>query len=318
MSDEYTLRLNKVNLSNIERLGERISRTEEMRIVEIYELAEEISEASLDLYRDGMGICEILSLMTETLSYIDAEPHVSALPVNLPRLKSYLSHLVSFDKLLLADLYAEGLRAKSVRLSLADFLPETSSPETFVYVKNPLADEAYEIFSEMFDEPRVIYADTLKEAVRLVAEGEVTYCLLPLEEAGGERLHTASELILKHDLKISAVTPVFGFDGRVDMKYSLISSHFRIPILVSDDDLYIEIRLPYDSGTSLREVLEAADYFGVMLYRVASAAFDRLGNRENYYSLVFKGDASDFTNMLFYLTLFAEDYTPVGIYKNLE
>ena len=318
MSDEYILRLNRINVSNIEQLGQRLSRTEEMRIIEIYELATDITKASLELYAAGMSICEILSVMSESLSDLDIQIHKSALPLNVSRLESYARHLSAFDKLLLSDLYLEQLGNNSIKLSVSDFLPENASPETFVYVKNPLADEAYDVFSETFNEPRVTYAGTLREAVRLVSDGEVAYCLLPLEEAGGERLHTASELIFKNDLKINAVTPVFGFDGTVDMKYSLISRRFAIPEVMTDDDLYIEIRLPQECATKLRDVLDAVDYFGASVYRVSSMTFELAGKREAHYSLVFKSESGDFTSLLFYLTLFVEDYTPVGIYKNLE
>ena len=40
--------------------------------------------------------------------------------------------------------------------------------------------------------------------------------------------------------------------------------------------------------------------------------------KNEYYSVVFRDDAADFTRLLTYLTLFSATYTAVGIYKNLE
>jgi hypothetical protein len=37
-----------------------------------------------------------------------------------------------------------------------------------------------------------------------------------------------------------------------------------------------------------------------------------------YYTIVFKDEKTDFSELLVFLTLFAGSYTAIGIYKNLE
>ncbi len=318
MSEEFGFNLSDVNISNIKNLHIKQSKLEELRIIEIYELVCEIVKASLDLYRDGMAIPEILTLLSEELRGSLGAPHENALDINAERLLSFVNSQSALDKALLSELYLEELKRHNISLSERDFLPENDSPETFVYVKNSLADEAYDVFAESFRDPRVKYASTLKEAVRLVTDGEVTYCLLPLEEAGGERLHAASELIFKNDLKINSVTPVFGLDGNADMKYSLISRRFMIPKIEEDDDLYLELRVSTARSLSLFDLLLAAEHYGARVYRINSTVFSTEDGGEAYYSLVFRSDKGDFLGLLTYLTLFAGNYTPVGIYKNLE
>ena len=318
MSEEYLFDLNDVNVSNIATISGKQSRLEEQRILEIYELVSEVIVAALELRHFGMGICEILTLLSESLELPENCIHKNALSLNLPRLERFSSSLSALDKTVFAELFVEEMSRNSVEITAADFLPVNDSPDTFVYVKNSLADEAYDVFADAFTDPRVRYAPSFREAVRAVTDGEVTYCLLPLEEMGGERLHSASALIFRNDLKINSVTPVFGFDGTADMKYSLVSKRFTIPKIEKDDDVYLEIRIPTEGGLSLSELLYAAEYYGFLPYRVNTAVFDTAGDREAYYSLVFKSSMGDFSELLVYLTLFAGSYIPVGIYKNLE
>ena len=186
------------------------------------------------------------------------------------------------------------------------------------YVKNALADEAYDVFSQQLSDPRVKYSSTLNDAVRLVSSGEAEYALLPLEERGGARLASVAELLFREDLKINSVTPVFGFEGLADMKYALVSKHFTIPEILPDDDRYLEIRLRADSSVSASELFSAAESLGAFPYRINTLTFDTEDGAYQYYSVVFRDDGKDFTSLLVYLTLFSGAYTPVGIYKNLE
>ena len=185
-------------------------------------------------------------------------------------------------------------------------------------MKNPLADEAFDVFSQDFDDPRVRYSKTLNEAARAVSSGEVEYALLPLEEKGGARLSSIAAIMFREDLKINSVTPVFGFEGLADMKYALVAKHFSIPEQLPDDDRYLEIRLRTDSSVPLSELFLTADMMGVSLYRVNTISFDTDDGPIPYYSIVFRDGEKDFSSLLVYLTLFSGSYTPVGIYKNLE
>ena len=195
-------------------------------------------------------------------------------------------------------------------------MPGVAGGETFAYVRNSFSDEAYDVFSQDFIDPTVRYYKTFRDCARAVTAGDLTYCLLPLEEKGGVRLHTVSEIIFRNDFKINSVTPVFGQDGNADMKYALVSRGFTVPERNEDDDFYLEIRLGADSPLS--EVLSAVDSFGMSIYRINTVTFDTEGEAETYFTVVIKDGVGSFAPILTYLALFLRDFVPVGIYKNLE
>lgn len=315
MTEDYGFALNEVNIRNISSISLKQAELCERRIIEFYEISSELARG-LGQYRDEMSVFEMLTLLSEALCMPECSAHTDALRINRNRLESFMSSISAFDKVILSDILIESLQNAGIRVMEEDFLVQNDSPETFTYVKNALADEAYSVFCDSFSDPRLKYSSTLKETAALAAEGSVTYALLPLEESGGERLHTATELIFKYDLKINSVTPVFGLDGSADMKYALVSRKFTVPRINADDDAYLEIRLSSDA--SLSEIICAAEHFGARVYRANTVTLDNDGTAESYCLLVFKSETGSFIGLLAYLTLFVNSYTPVGIYKNLE
>ena len=144
-----------------------------------------------------------------------------------------------------------------------------------------------------------------------------SYCLLPIEERGS-RISTVAQLIYNAELKIASVTPVLGIDGLADVKYAMISKSFLIPEILPDDDRYLEILIPSSGETPLSELLAVADYYEIGIHRLNTFVIDTDDGQKTYYSVVFRADGKDFVNMLTYLTLYTEEFTPIGIYKNLE
>lgn len=316
MSDELSFVPNEINLSNISALNKRQTLLEERRICELSELATEAAQASYMLISEGeMSVIDVLSLISESFVSEAGECHEGALDDNFGTLIAYIKTLQITDRVVFAELFRARLASIGVKITEESFLQASGAPSTFVYVKNSFADEAYDVFSQDFYEPRVRYAETIKDAIKLVRDGEVTYCLLPLEESGS-RLPSVAELLFQDDLKIDAVTPVFGFDGTADMKYAVASRGFLIPKTASDDDRYLEIRT--SSEESLFALLLAADKYGAKLYRINMHFFVQEGIRRPFYSIIFKEEGGDFSDLLTYLTLFVPSYTAVGIYKNLE
>lgn len=289
----------------------------ERRIVEIKEIADAAADFLKDGVPGGIDIASLLSLALERGILPIAPLNPDTIPEGKVAVRGYSSAVSVYDRAELAYLLVSALAERGISLSESDFLREDKREETFTYVKNAFADEAYDVFSAEFADPRVTYSRSFKEALALVDSGEVGYCLLPLEERGA-RLSTIGELIFRGDFKINSVTPVFGFDGLADMKYALLSKSFTIPGVNKDDDRYLEIRVAASGGNDISDILLAAKRYGITLYRINSSLYDIEGNHELYYSIVFRGDGADFTRLLTYLTVFFGDYTPVGIYKNLE
>ena len=305
-------------VSNLERLFAEQSIISEQRILEICDVASALADVIAPLIADGMGVYESLSLVADGVDLGEYNRSELTTEENARTVESTLGALSRLDRATLADLLIDELAERKIPLGESDFLDEGRGSETFTYVKNAFSDEAYDVFSQDFDDPRLKYSSTFKECADMVSDGSVTYCLLPLEERGGARLHTVSELIFRRDFKINSVTPVFGPDGNADMKYALVSSGFTVPAAKAGDDRYLEIRLGVREGIALSELLLAVDHFSMSVYRVSTVVFDTEGESDAYYSLVIRDGGFGFTKLLAYLALFGGDFVPVGIYKNLE
>lgn len=308
---------NEATEYNMKTLSDAHSRLAEQRICELAELADDAAMAARDLADEGLGVYEILGILSDGVSFAPTDPHSHAMVENLARLRSYATICESQDKAVLSELLVSSFAARGLTLAESDFLFGGSGDQTVVYVKNRLADEAYDVFSQDFSDPHVRYEPTLRDAARAVSQGRAEYCLLPLEERGGARLPSVAALLFSEDLKICSVTPVFGFDGSADMKYALASRHFTVPEVSPEDDRYLEIRISADSS-NLSELLSVAEHLGTTVYRINTVTFDTEDGDAQYYTAVFRRGGADFCELLTYLTLFCPSYTAVGIYNNLE
>ena len=318
MLNESAFFENGVTLQNLALLTDGLALQAEKRICELRELAESLADAALIFFREGYGIYEVLGIVDDGLQFDTKAESYSPLAENVGSVNSYLFALSAEDKALFSKYFADSLRLRKVPVKESEFLKEEKNEETFIYVKNLLADEAYDVFSQEFSDPRISYAHSFREAVDAVSSGTVAHCILPLEERGGARISGIASMLFSEELKINSVTPVFGIDGSADMKYALVSRNFYIPEFDPDDDRYLEIRLSAQSSDVLRELLIAAEAHGVEVYRVNTVVFDTDDGSEPYFNVVLKKNKEDFSDFLVFLTLFCPSYTAIGIYKNLE
>lgn len=317
MELEYDFSFNCENLKNLSSLSLKQVTLTEQRMCEIYESASKAASVALGMLSDGMGVYEALTLISGGVPAMSEFLHADSLPQNGEMLLHSLSLIDVLDKCCFSSLFAMRASEFGRAFSENDFLQNEKHDETFTYVKNIFADEAFDVFSQEFDDPRLKYSENFREAVRLVNDGIVTYAILPLEEAGA-RITSIAELIYRFELKINSVIPVFGIDGTADIKYALVSKHFSVPRKADGDDRYLEIRLPQDFSFGLGALISAAECFGVSLYRVNTMSYNNGEERVPCLSLVFSGEGADFSTLLVYLTLFLPEYTAVGLYNNLE
>lgn len=316
MSEEMIFSSNESIVSNLDRLAKEHSIISEQRLLELYGIAYPMAQTSLSLIGDGLDVYEVLSLISESITLGQYSLSEDTVPEHTAHICGCLAALRRTDKAVLTEIYLRCISELGISIDEGSFLPSVKSEETFTYVRNGFSDEAYDVFSQDFLDPKVRYASSFRECARAVTSGEVTYCLLPLEEKGGVRLPTVSEIVFRNDFKINSVIPVFGQDGTADMKYALVSKSFSVPKRGDDDDLYLEIRVEADAD--LAEIFGAVYYFGMKTYRVNTVTFDTEGESETYFSVVVKDSGIGFTPLLTYLTLFVRDFVPVGMYKNLE
>lgn len=320
MSEETVFAPSAITDTNLARLAEEESVLCEQRLLELcdtvdaaLDVAESLRESELDAY-------EILALLDGGLSA--REPRLSALiadeDIELVRRtlsaaswrdRAYIGRLLSHEALRRGLPFTEGELLSGER---------EGGDVRVVYVRNAYSDEAFDVLSQELTNARVKYSSTFRECVEAVASGNADICLLPLEERGGVRVSTVSELIYRYDLRISAVTPVFGYDGLADLKYAALSRRGRLPTMTDGDDRYIELRIGSDGATSLAELLYVAAIYGMSTYRVNTMTFNIEGDERSFYSVLLRDEVRDITALLTYLTLFVDDYTVVGVYKNIE
>ncbi len=318
MQDELSFNIDRTLISNLERLTGEESLVSEQRLMELYDVAYDLARIAVRMLRDGLSHSDVLECFDGNvdLGTYSVSPLVHQDDrAQLERLSAGLSVI---DRIFLAELYVSVLASTDFAVREGDLFKTEELPETFTYVRNVLSDEAYDVFSSDFHDPRVMYSPSFRECVAMVGDGRASYCLLPLEERGGVRLPTVSELILRNDLKINAVIPVFGTDGNADMKYALLSRSFTVPATGKDDDRYIELRLDAESNASLAHLFTAVEYFGMRVYSVNTV---RLGTEElenKYFTVVIKDGGTGFAPLLVFLEIYGSDFLTVGMYKNLE
>lgn len=313
---EFSDALFNNNIKNLESLAKKQSILLERRILELSEIVATVISEISKTYGEPSDVYELLSFISEEYRTATALAHSESLTENREKLAKYISSLGDTDKYIFCELLADYTKDK-INLSEKAFITEAVGGESFTYVKNPISDEAYEVFTENLADARVFYSKTFKEAVQMVCDNAVDFCLLPLEEKG-DRIHTVNQLIFSYDLKINGVTPVFGMDGMADMKYAMVSKFLALPETVDGDDRYLEIRLPTDSSVSIAQLVSAAELFSNSAYRINTETLKLDNSEKNYYEIVFRDDGGGFTKLLTYLTVFTGEYIPVGIYKNLE
>lgn len=308
---------NEVYYANLKELFAEQSRVAELRISELAAIASEAAELSKSMSDEGLLPYEIIAALSDT-DVLDICFPSNIAEHSVRYVKNLTALTEASDKAEFSRIYLSECRSRGIAIKAEDFFPEERGAQTFTYVKNSLSDEAYEVFSQDFADPRVYYSDSIKAASAAVADGKIGYCILPFEEKGGSRISSISDTIYKHQLKISAITPVFGFEGNADVKYALVAQSVTVPDISEEDDGYAELLIKSDSGEELTELLGAARTLELSVYKVCAVSFGAPGDSESYYSVILKMGNEGFEALLVYLSMFLSECDIVGLYKNLE
>ncbi|MCQ2414249.1 MAG: hypothetical protein MJ082_05610 [Clostridia bacterium] len=223
-------------MDNLSLLNETAARTAEARICELSDLSDKLVCAYAERYRQTKSATDSFRALSVEVPESPRNAHAEMDPGNGERIRHFLSELSVFDRSVISDLLFEKLKLAGFPLTEEEFLKPKAQRERIGYVKNTLADEAFDVFSEEMTDPRVTYVPSFKEGVSALLSGSLDYLLFPLEEKGGVRLATIEKLLRDNDLKIAGVTPVFGFDGNAELTYSLVSTTIRLAEYHADDD----------------------------------------------------------------------------------
>ncbi len=299
-------------------LDKHISRAEERRICELSVSASAAAASAVQMLDSGMQLFEVLALLSETFSLPRAVLHEDALDVNISHLRLRADMRRSADEAAFCRFFSLALMQRRGDLDESALLPTAHKRPLVAYVKNAYADEAFDVFCAEATDLRAEFVQTFAEAADKMRKGEVGYCLFPLEEEGGVRLASVQQLIYPNDLKIVAVTPVFGYDGAAELSYALLASSFDPIQYDAADDLYLEIALAREDTASFSMVLAAAGSLGITVYRADTVHYTTPEGKRTVCSIVLRDCRHHLFAFLCYLWLFVPDFTPVGLYKNVE
>ena len=228
--------------------------------------------------------------------------------------KEYLSALKARED----DTYSLSLAAFSLFLSerfrkeKPTLLPwqEVKAGARIVYVPASLADEVYFALAKRRREATVLYADSTRATVEMLAAGQADYALIPYMSAEGELLSGVSRLLTLHDLSFAALVSLSRENGK--LVYALLS---RVPSpFVCDESMNLSFRLTADSFAHLGAMFSA---FPVMGYTQS----EFFPEREEYgrvcgrVTLTGEGDACALWT---YLSLYAVGFSFLGRYLSID
>lgn len=307
----------RVICSNLDSIAKEQGRLHEMALCELSLAAATIASSVSEGIAAGMSLNELMTVLSEETVLLPADPSNDTPDFTVESVRKFMAQQNGIDKAAFALQLSSRLSEAGISVTESEYLDTEEQPETVAYVRNALSDEAFDVFSQEFSDPRVIYAQSFREACAAVADRKAGYCILPYEERGGARIPTISALVSSYDLKIIAITPVFGFEGNADMKYALIGRSFVIPECDDLTDRYLELSVSCNSNVSLGELLSAAEYMSLSVFGVYTDVSSSMGS-ESYFTLILKDGGSTFAPFLTYLCLFVGEFEPMGLYKNIE
>ena len=142
-------------ISNLNGLSRDYSIISEQRLLELYDIAIPMANASIALMKDGLEGYELISVLSDELRFGDYVLSDISTKELSPILTKNLTSLARTDRAVLTEIYLRELEKSGYLIDESDFLPASSLPETFTYVRNSFSDEAYDVFSQDFSDPRV-------------------------------------------------------------------------------------------------------------------------------------------------------------------
>ena len=241
------------------------------------------------------------------------DQNISCIAENKKYVSAVYNGLCQFDRLNYVDSYSSDV--------LGDIFAADSEnifdSDTVVYLKNPLADVAYNIFSKLLGDPRAVYEETFSDVCEEVYYSRAPYCILPLENSEDGRLASFGNMIRKYELKIVLTCSVESANGKTT-RFALLKRELaRIQCKAGmADGEYLEIGLNLGDEQKLCEVLQAAGYFGYSLNKIDSLPI-YYSEKEYYFDVILKGKG-ELNKLLSWLELEIPRYEVIGIYTHIK
>ena len=242
--------------------------------------------------------------------------------------KGVRTHFISENKKYLSSVY-ECLNGFDKLNCIDSLYPETEneveelendtvfSTDIVSYLRNPLADIAFNNFSKLLKEPRVAYGESFSDVCEDVYYGRTPYCILPIENSDDGRMTGFCNMIRKYGLKIVLTCKVDSANGK-STGFALLKrdiAKIECKSGISDGE-YVEFGFNFGEKIRLQEVLQAASFFGFSLHRVDSFPI-YYSEKEYYFDVIFKGNG-DLKKFLFWIELEIPRFEIIGLYTQIK
>ena len=156
--------ISDVSVSNLNASASDESRAFEMRLCEMSFFADSIAREIKTLTEEEMSVSEAVALLSAELSFDRQDDGEGFISETEGGVRAFVRSLRTHDKANFTALLTEKLKSIGVSIGESDFLFEAPTDESFVYVRSALADEAFDVFSQEYSDPRIVYADSFKKA----------------------------------------------------------------------------------------------------------------------------------------------------------
>ncbi|MBQ8249024.1 MAG: hypothetical protein IJY93_03965 [Clostridia bacterium] len=306
--------INSIIGENLTLLSHEYSSAEERRLTQLRERALFISRTTSLLDSDNRA--------DEFDALFDDGTVHDSIPETELHIAEQMNTQFFSDKLTVCKFLAEEYRARKINI-LEKLLGNEPYGDAvkIAYFRNAYADAAFRIFSDVIENPAVIYAEDFSAVCEEVYYGRADMCMLPLDSSRDAKLISFYRLIDKYELSPIFSCDVTTPDGSVTTRYALLAKSPALPkneVLTKCDRFFFEFSLIPSDGPILCEVLSAASKCGLSLYKVDSIP---LSYNESEFScdVILKvGSVAGLEAFVLFLALAIPQYEPLGFYPHIS
>ena len=217
------------------------------------------------------------------------------------------------------------MRADGTPLGFFDFFPKNTDTvfgARIAYLRNPYSDTAFRIFSSVIKNPSVSYPRDFAGVCEEVYYSRCRYCILPVETSDEGTLSGFRRLAAKYELYPVLSCSVSTAGGAQTTRFALFAKNIeRISEKKKDEAFYkreiFSFRLDAPTEENLNKTIKALHMYGLTIITVNSTpvAWD-----EGRYSFEISAecDGGELDSMLLFLTLEIPEYTPLGLYMQIQ
>ena len=239
--------------------------------------------------------------------------HDHALPAHRPSLCRAFDSLSALDRVSFVQALLERLVALGHPLCAEELvLCEDISVGRVAYFRTPYTDEAYEIFCEQLPSPTVQYTDSFRLSCEAVHDGSASFCILPIANTEGQ-LSAFTDMADRQGLVRVALCRVFHADGTDVTHFALYAKAFFFP---GDEDRHLRFSVPLQGAQEISCLMSALSLLGTE--PLSFSGMESEDGENTVLSLVCRVSAESCIPLLTYLTVFADGWRFLGLYRDLS